>query len=87
MEWLCNTSECAGQRWQWTILGLLPDPDEGRRDAQGRRPIDYLDLHWYPEAKGNGFRIVMPKTTPTAAADIAAWEDTPVTRYRRAMSW
>jgi len=38
---------------------------EGR---SGRRLLDVLDLHWYPEARGGGVRI----TEPSAAADVAA---------------
>jgi len=34
--------------------------------SAGRRLIDYLDLHWYPEAKGGGVRIIGTST----AADV-----------------
>ena len=37
-------------------------------EAEGHRLVDYLDLHWYPEAKGNG-RII---GTDTSAASITA---------------
>ena len=35
----------------------------------GRRLVDVLDLHWYPEAQGNGVRIT---GTDTSAAVVAA---------------
>lgn len=35
----------------------------------GERLIDYLDLHWYPEAKGGGVRII---GNDTSAAVVAA---------------
>jgi hypothetical protein len=37
--------------------------------AAGTRLIDYLDLHWYPEASANGVRIT---GTDTSAAVVAA---------------
>lgn len=36
--------------------------------TEGRRLVDYLDLHWYPEAQGNG-RII---GTDTSAASVTA---------------
>ncbi len=36
--------------------------------TEGRRLVDYLDLHWYPEARGNG-RII---GTDTSAASVRA---------------
>jgi hypothetical protein len=59
-----------GEFWDYFLTQM-----KAAGDAQGRRLVDYLDLHWYPEAKGAGFRIVTAPTAPTAAADIAAWED------------
>jgi len=69
---LQNAPDAAGngQFWDYFLTQM-----KAAGDAQGRRLVDYLDLHWYPEAKGNGFRIVTAPTAPTAAADIAAWED------------
>jgi hypothetical protein len=37
--------------------------------THGRRLVDYLDLHWYPEARGGGVRIT---GTETSAAVTAA---------------
>jgi hypothetical protein len=39
-----------------------------------RRLIDYLDLHWYPEARGDGIRITGTETTPGV---VAAREQAP----------
>ncbi|MCU0696097.1 MAG: glycoside hydrolase family 44 protein [Myxococcaceae bacterium] len=37
--------------------------------AAGTRLVDYLDLHWYPEARGGGQRII---GTDTSAASVQA---------------
>jgi hypothetical protein len=37
--------------------------------AQGRRLLDVLDLHWYPEATGGGVRII--EANNTAAVQVA----------------
>jgi len=39
-----------------------------RSQAAGHRLVDYLDLHWYPEATGGGQRIIVDD----ASADVAA---------------
>jgi hypothetical protein len=47
------------------------------RDAEkseGKRLIDYLDLHWYPEAQGAGQRVVGESTAPEV---VAAREQAP----------
>jgi Glycoside hydrolase family 44 len=36
--------------------------------AAGKRLVDYLDLHWYPEAQGGGVRIVGADTTAAVVA-------------------
>jgi hypothetical protein len=38
--------------------------------ADGRKLVDYLDLHWYPEARGGGARIT--DTDANSAATVAA---------------
>lgn len=43
-------------------------------EAQHGRLIDYLDLHWYPEAKGGGTRITEASTDPKV---VAAREQAP----------
>jgi hypothetical protein len=40
----------------------------------GQRLVDYLDLHWYPEAKGGGARIVFD-AVPTDATKLVAYQD------------
>jgi hypothetical protein len=40
----------------------------------GQRLVDYLDLHWYPEAKGGGTRIVFDPA-PTDATKLAAYQE------------
>ncbi|MDQ6697916.1 MAG: glycoside hydrolase family 44 protein, partial [Actinomycetota bacterium] len=42
--------------------------------AAGKRLIDYMDLHWYPEATGGGVRITGSDTSP---AVVAAREQAP----------
>lgn len=49
--------------------------------AGGKRLIDALDIHWYPEARGDGVRIVMGDDKPgTPAARVQAsrslWDPT-----------
>ena len=49
--------------------------------ASGTRLIDYLDLHWYPEAKGDGVRIIGSATSAGAVearvqAPRSLWDDT-----------
>ena len=40
----------------------------------GQRLVDYLDLHWYPEAQGGGARIVFD-AVPTDATKLAAYQE------------
>lgn len=42
--------------------------------SAGKRLIDYLDLHWYPEARGGGVRII---DLGTGAAEVDAREQAP----------
>jgi hypothetical protein len=39
------------------------DKMKAAETAAGKRLIDYLDLHWYPEAQGNGQRIIQGDTS------------------------
>jgi hypothetical protein len=43
-------------------------------DSAGQRLVDYLDLHWYPEAKGGGVRIVFD-AAPKDATNLAAQQE------------
>jgi hypothetical protein len=36
--------------------------------AAGKRLVDYLDLHYYSEARGNGVRVVDPDNSPAVVA-------------------
>lgn len=47
----------AKQYDDWFISFYL-DRMRGAGEQQGRRLLDVLDLHWYPEARGDGRRIV-----------------------------
>lgn len=55
-------------------------------EKEGRRLLDVLDIHWYPEATGNGKRIVFAKGNPdeTAYARVQAprslWDENFVER-------
>jgi hypothetical protein len=58
----------------------LTNMKESGLDA-GKRLLDVLDLHWYPEAKGDGKRIVEPDSTPGIAkarmqATRSLWDPT-----------
>jgi len=53
----------------------------------GKRLVDYLDLHWYPEATGGGVRVTGPETS---AAVVAARVQAPRSLYDptyRESSW
>ena len=53
----------------------------------GHRVVDYLDLHWYPEAKGGTTRITMADTTaPVVAARVQAPRSLWDTTYKES-SW
>jgi hypothetical protein len=45
-------------------LGALASASQ----TDGRRLLDYLDVHWYPEAQAGGVRVI----EPSDAADVAA---------------
>jgi hypothetical protein len=67
--------------WQG-FVSLQDAPDRAGRDfldfyldsmreaegRHGRRLVDVLDLHWYPEAKGGGVRITENNSSPAVAA-------------------
>ena len=49
--------------------------------ANGQRLVDYLDLHWYPEAKGDGTRIIGSSTSAGVVearvqAPRSLWDET-----------
>lgn len=50
-------------------------------DTGGARLLDYLDLHWWPEAKGGGVRVIEADASPAVAnarvqAPRSLWDDT-----------
>jgi Glycoside hydrolase family 44 len=50
---LQDASDGAGRNFlEWYL-----DQAKAAEQAEGKRLIDYLDLHWYPEAQGGGTRI------------------------------
>jgi hypothetical protein len=51
------------------FLSWYMDQLQAADAASGRRLVDVLDLHWYPEATGGGARIT---DTGTSAAEVAA---------------
>jgi hypothetical protein len=50
------------------------DQAKAAEQTDGKRVIDYLDLHWYPEATGNGVRIT---NNDNSDAVVAAREQAP----------
>jgi hypothetical protein len=51
------------------------DQAKAAEGSGGKRLIDYLDLHWYPEAQGNGQRITSAGSTDPAV--VTAREQAP----------
>jgi Glycoside hydrolase family 44 len=63
------------------FVGLQGAPDANNRDfidtfldamhardtQTGKRPVDVLDLHWYPEAQGGGQRIIVDDASAAVA--------------------
>jgi hypothetical protein len=75
-ETLQNAPDAGGRRF-------LPFFLDGLRAAEataGHRLVDYLDLHWYPEARGDGVRISDVADGAGAAARVQAprslWDPT-----------
>lgn len=62
---LQNASDANGKG---EFIDYFLDRLKAASDTEGRRLVDYLDLHWYPEARGNG-RII---GTDTSAASVTA---------------
>lgn len=50
------------------------DQAKAAEQAEGKRLIDYLDLHWYPEARGSNVRII---DANNSAAVVTAREQAP----------
>lgn len=47
----------SSKKYNWFIDYYL-DSTKKASDTEGKRLVDVLDLHWYPEAKGGGKRII-----------------------------
>jgi Glycoside hydrolase family 44 len=65
---LQDAPDAAGRDFLAFYLAHMQDA-EGRT---GRRLLDYLDLHWYPEAVGDGVRITSVDDARGAAARVQA---------------
>jgi hypothetical protein len=59
-----------GSRGDFTEFYL--DKMQAASKSAGHRLIDYLDLHWYPEATGGGSRIVFSGKDETTEAQVKA---------------
>jgi hypothetical protein len=67
---LQNASDANGRDFiEWYL-----DQAKAAEASEGLRLIDYLDLHWYPEAQGGGARITDTGTSP---AEVDAREQAP----------
>lgn len=67
---LQNASDAADR----DFLDFYLDQARAEAEQRGGRLIDYLDLHWYPEAQGGGTRII---EDATGDAVVAAREQAP----------
>ena len=65
---LQNAPDAGGRRFIPFFLDQLRAADA----TAGRRLVDYLDLHWYPEARGDGVRISDVDGAAGAAARVQA---------------
>jgi hypothetical protein len=50
------------------FLNFYLDSMAQAQTTAGKRPVDVLDLHWYPEAQGGGIRITGDDTSPAVVA-------------------
>ena len=82
-----NAPDFVKASWQygWYLAYYLAKMKEAS-DKEGKRLLDVLDIHWYPEATGNGKRIVFSQGNPdeTASARVQAprslWDENFVER-------
>lgn len=61
---LQNAPDAAGRDFTNFFLAGMRDAST----AAGKRLMDVLDLHWYPEAQGGGVRVIDENTTAAVAA-------------------
>ena len=57
---LQNASDANGRDFQTFYLQRMKQAET----ANGKRLLDVLDVHWYPEARGDGVRIISKDATP-----------------------
>ena len=61
---LQNAADASNRDFQEFYLQKMAEAEK----QYGRRLLDVLDVHWYPEAQGDGKRIVGNETTPGVVA-------------------
>lgn len=61
---LQNAPDAGGRDFQAVYLQQLAEAEQ----RQGRRLVDVLDVHWYPEAQGDGIRIIEDNNSPAVVA-------------------
>src|SRR5262249_11919548 len=61
---LQNASDANGRDFQTFYLQRMKQAEK----ANGKRLLDVLDVHWYPEARGDGIRITSKDSTPGLVA-------------------
>lgn len=66
---LQNASDRAGKG---DFIPYYLDQMKAAETSTGHRLIDYLDLHWYSEALGNGVRVTNPNDGTAASARVQA---------------
>ncbi len=70
-----TTLQNAPDSWEkGDFIDYFLDQMEAAGATAGQRLVDYLDLHWYPEATGGGARIVF-SSAPTDPTKLAAYQD------------
>ena len=50
------------------FLSYYLEQMKAAESANGQRLLDYLDIHWWPEAQGGGMRVIVPDASPDVAA-------------------
>ncbi|HKP63964.1 MAG TPA: glycoside hydrolase family 44 protein [Polyangiales bacterium] len=59
-----NLQNAPDARGRDLVEWYLEQAKDAEHDAKGKRVIDYLDLHWYPEAQANGTRVSETSIAP-----------------------
>ncbi len=58
-----NAPDASGE-----FLSYYLDEMRAAEGAAGQRLLDFLDLHWWPEAQGGGLRVTVADASPAVAA-------------------